>query len=151
MSQTFLGLNCKLYRNAGSYGSPIWTEVTNVKDVTLNVEMGEADVTTRATNGWRAIVSTLATGSIEFAMVHDPTDGGFTAIQTAFFARTSIEFAVLDGDISLSGSQGLRATMGVFNFSRSENLEEAVMENVSLKVTRSDNAPVFGKVSDGIF
>ena len=47
-----LGLNAKLLRGAaGSTGS---TEVKNVKDLTLNLESGEADVTTRATGGWRA-------------------------------------------------------------------------------------------------
>ena len=56
---TRLGMDAKLYRNSGSFGSPIWTEVTNVKDLTLNLEKGEADVTTRANGGWRATVGTL--------------------------------------------------------------------------------------------
>ena len=52
-----LGLNAKLLRGAaGSTGS---TEVKNVKDLTLNLESGEADVTTRATGGWRATAGTL--------------------------------------------------------------------------------------------
>ena len=47
-----LGLDAILMRGpAGSTGS---TEVKNVKDLTLNLESGEADVTTRATKGWRA-------------------------------------------------------------------------------------------------
>ena len=29
-----LGLNAKLYRNTGSYASPTWNEIGNVKDVT---------------------------------------------------------------------------------------------------------------------
>ena len=63
---TRLGMDAKLYRNAGSFGSPIWTEVTNVKDLTLNLEKGEADVTTRANGGWRATVGTLKDASIDF-------------------------------------------------------------------------------------
>jgi len=35
------GLDAKLYRNDGSYESPTWTEMKNVRDVTLNVEKGE--------------------------------------------------------------------------------------------------------------
>lgn len=34
----------------------------------LNLEKGEADVTTRANNGWRATKGTLKEGSIEFEM-----------------------------------------------------------------------------------
>ena len=47
-----LGLDAILMGGpAGSTGS---TGVKNVKDLTLNLESGEADVTTRATKGWRA-------------------------------------------------------------------------------------------------
>ena len=34
-------------------GAGAWTELKNVKDVTLNLEAGEADVTTRANAGCR--------------------------------------------------------------------------------------------------
>ena len=46
-----LGLDAVLMR--GTAGSKGTTEVKNVKDLTLNLESGEADVTTRATAGWR--------------------------------------------------------------------------------------------------
>ena len=60
-----LGLKAKLYRNTGSYGSPTWNEVKNVKDVTLTIEKGEADVSTRGNDGWRALIGTLKSASIE--------------------------------------------------------------------------------------
>jgi len=37
-----LGMEAKLYRNTGSYESPVWAEVENVKDLALNLEAGEA-------------------------------------------------------------------------------------------------------------
>ena len=52
-----LGLDAKLMR--GTAGATAATEVKNVKDLTLNLESGEADVTTRATEGW----------SLEFCMI----------------------------------------------------------------------------------
>ena len=78
-----LGMDAKLYRNDGTYEVPDWVEMTNVKDLTLNNEKGEADVTTRASNGWRATVGTLKDGSVEFEMVWDTEDESFTAIQEA--------------------------------------------------------------------
>lgn len=50
MAQEFLlGMNAKIYQGpAGSELSSL-TEMGNVKDVTLTLEAGEADVTTRAT------------------------------------------------------------------------------------------------------
>ena len=52
-----LGLDAKLFR--GTAGSQAATEVTNVKDLTLNLESGEADVTTRATQGWKATAAAM--------------------------------------------------------------------------------------------
>ena len=136
-----LGMNAKLYRNTGSYAVPNWVEVDNVKDLTLALEKGEADATTRANNGWRATVGTLKDGSLEFEMVWDSSDANFTAVKDAYFNNANIEFAVMDGDITTSGSQGLRATMSILNFSRNEPLEELVSVNVTIKPTYADNAP----------
>lgn len=136
-----LGMEAKLYRNDGTYAAPTWVEIDNVKDLTLNLESGEADVTTRANNGWRATVATLKEGSIEYDMVWDTTDPNFTAIQQAYFNNTGVEFAIMDGDITVSGAQGLRALMSIINFSRNENLEEAVTVSVNAKPTYSINAP----------
>ena len=141
-----LGMEARLYRNTGTYETPTWTEIDNVKDVTLNLETGEADVTTRANNGWRATAATLKDGSVEFEMVWDTADAGFTAIQEAYFDNTSIEFAIMDGDIATSGTQGLRATMAVTNFSRNEPLEEAITVSVTIKPTYADNAPEWMEV-----
>jgi hypothetical protein len=147
---TRLGMDAKLYRNTGSYASPTWTEITNVKDVTLNLEKGEADVTTRANAGWRATVGTLKDASIEFQMVWDTADAGFGAIRQAFFSNTPIEFAVMDGPITTPTSEGLRATCDIMNFTRNEALEEAIMVDVTIKPTYAANAPQWmGSPPDG--
>ena len=138
---TRLGMDAKLYRNSGSYATPTWEEIGNGKDVTLNLEKGEADVTTRANNGWRATVGTLKDASIEFQMVWDTLDSDFDAIRQAFFNNTPIEFAVMDGVITDPDSEGLRATFDIFNFTRNEALEEAILVDVTIKPTYADNAP----------
>ena len=136
-----LGMEAKLYRNNGDYATPDWTEMQNVKDLTLNLEAGEADVTTRGNAGWRATIATLKDGSIEFEMVWDTEDANFTALKDAFFGGTNVEFAVMDGDVETTGSQGLRAEMSITGFSRSEALEEAIMVSVTAKPTYSANPP----------
>ena len=136
-----LGLEAKLFRNTAVPPTTTWGEVKNVRDLTLNIEAGEADVTTRGNNGWRAILAALKDGSIEFEMVWDTADADFTAVKDAFFGNTPIEFAVMDGDIATAGSQGLRATMAITNFSRSEPLEEAITVSVTAKPTYSATPP----------
>ncbi len=138
-----LGLNAKLYRNTATWVAPVWVEIGNVRDLTLNLETAEADVTTRTNNGWRATVATLKDASIEYEMVWDTTDANFTAVKDAFLANSFIDFNVLDGDILVSGNQGLRAEMMISTFSRNEALEDALKATVNAKPTFSVNAPVW--------
>ncbi|MCX7804798.1 MAG: phage tail protein [Planctomycetota bacterium] len=142
-----LGLEGKLYRNTGTYENPNWVAMNNVKDVTLTLEKGEADVTTRANAGWRANVGTLKEATVEFEMIWDTADLGFKAIQEAWFDDESIELAIMDGPITESGSQGLRATFSVISFSRKEPLEEAMTVEVTLKPAYSTHAPSWMKVT----
>ena len=131
-----LGLDAVLYRGpAGTRGA---TEVTNVKDLTLNLESGEADVTTRATEGWKASIATLKEGSIEFGMVYDTADADFQAFQAAYFSNTPMALFVSDGD-----GNGLDADFVVTSFSRSEPLEEALTVSVTCKPTLVTRAPTW--------
>lgn len=139
-----LGLDAKLYRNTGVFATPVWDLIGNVRDLTLSLEAGEADVSTRSNNGWRATVGTLKDASLEFEMVWDTADADFTAIRDAFLNNTTIEFAVMDGLITgagSSGSQGLRATFRIASFSRNEALEEAITVSVAAKPTFAANPP----------
>ena len=137
-----LGLDARLYRNTGAYSSVTWNEVKNVKDLTLSLEAGEADVTTRGNGGWRATIATLKDGSLEFEMVWDTADDDFTAIRTAFLTNGQRSSSrSLMAPYNTAGSQGLRAAMAITNFSRSEPLEEAIKVSVTAKPTYSDHPP----------
>lgn len=136
-----LGLDAVTYRNTGTHGAPAWNEVGNIRDLTLNLEAGEADVTTRNNNGWRATMAALLDGSCDFQMVWNTGDADFQAIKTAFFAKGSIEFCIMSGPINDPESEGLRATFQVTKFTKGEPLEEAQTVDVTIKPTYSDNAP----------
>lgn len=135
-----LGLDAKLYRNTGTYASPTWNEITNIKDVTLNLTKGEANVSIRGSS-FRLRKGTLKDASIDFNLLWDTDDEDFTAIQEAFFDGTTIEILAVDQAYNTVGSQGLRATVEVFTFTRNENLEEALNVDVSLKPTYATNLP----------
>jgi hypothetical protein len=132
-----LGMEAKLYY--GAAGATATSELTNVKDVTLNLESGEADVTTRANAGWRATIGTLKTGSVEFEMIWDSDDAGFTAIKDAYFNNEPIALAILDE----AGGEGLDADFSITSFSRKEALEEAITVSVTAKPTYSTRAPAW--------
>lgn len=137
-----LGMNARLYyKTGGVAGAGPFVLLGNVRDATLNMESGEAEVTTRANAGWKAMVSTLKDASIEFEMVWDPADTGFTAIKDAFMNSALIGLAVMDGDILVTGTQGLKADCAITKFTRDEKLEEAIKVQVAAKPTYSVTAP----------
>lgn len=135
-----LAEDAKLYRNTGTYGSPTWTEIDNVKDLTLSLDKDEVDLTTRGSGGFKEFADGLIDASVEFQMVWDTSDANFTALQTAFFAKTAVEFLVLDGSSATAGNQGLRVTCMVKSFSRSETLGEALMVDVTIRPVKNANA-----------
>ena len=129
-----LGLNCVLYR--GEAGQTASTEMKNVKDVEMNLTTGEADITTRAANGWRAYVATLKEASLTFQMNYESDDADLKAIQTAFMNNSAIAFLVGDDK-----GNGLDADFVITEFNIPQPLEEAVTVSVTAKPTLSTRAP----------
>ncbi|HOM77083.1 MAG TPA: phage tail tube protein [Anaerohalosphaeraceae bacterium] len=132
-------MNAKIYQGAAAadpatLDPATLTEMGNVKDVTLSLEAGEADITTRANSGWRATAPTLRECSCEFEMVWKPGDVGFEAIKSAFLSAGTVALAVLTGAHNESGAEGPVGNWSITNFSRSEALEEAVTVSVTAKL-----------------
>ena len=123
-----LGLDCVLYR--GTAGTTAATVMKNVKDVTCNLETGEADITTRAAQGWRVTKATLKEATIEFGMLYDVEDADMQAISNAFFHNSAISLFVSDG----LGS-GLDCDASITQFNIEQNLEEGVNISVTAKPT----------------
>lgn len=111
-----------------------WATLDNVRDVTLTVEAGTADVTTRANDGWRATIAGLREGTIEFDMVWEPGDTGFEAVKDAFLAGGTIGLAALDSDET--SAEGLVGDFAITNFTRSEPLEEGVTVSVTANLSK---------------
>ena len=133
-----LGLDAKLFR--GTAGTQGTIEVTNVKDVSLSLESGEADVTTRKSKGWKLSIATLKEASLEITILYDTEDEDFIAFKDAYFNNTVISLFVTDGDTT---AHGLDADFSVSGFTVDQPLDEAVTVKVVAKPTASDRAPVW--------
>ena len=59
MAKIPLGYQAKAYINTSTTNTPSWTEISIIRNVTLNLEKGEADVTTRGAKGWKEVLPTL--------------------------------------------------------------------------------------------
>jgi hypothetical protein len=133
-----LGYNCYAYYNAGSFGSPTWTVIDPIRDLTLPLEDEDVDASSRGSLGWKETEPGMADGSVEWDMLYGQTDTAFAALQAAYNGRTTIQLLILDGPQSTAGSQGLNAIMKINKFARKEELKGAVM--TELKASPAKNA-----------
>jgi len=117
--QTVIGLNAKLYY--GTAGQTAAAELNIVKDVTITMETEEADITARASGGWKNTVPFLKSAAVEFEMIYDPSDAGFTALRNAYWNGTYISLFVSDG----SGN-GLSCDAGVYSMRIRQRLENVI-------------------------
>jgi len=138
MATFILGMNAKIYQGAAGAALGALAEMGNVRDVTLTLEAGEADITTRANSGWRATAPTLRECTAEFEMVWKPGDAGFDAVKNAFLTSGTLELAILDQDKATSGAQGPKGSFSITSFSRNEALEEAITVSVTAKLAAFD-------------
>jgi hypothetical protein len=141
-----LGYNGKLYINttpvtantnaalqAGATGGVL---VGNAQDVNIDLSTDKADVTTRANSGWTQEVPTLKKGTIKYKMIWKPGgDATILAIRTAWLAGAEIFAAALDGLAGVAGSEGPAGNFTVTNFSRGEQLKDAMSLDVELSAS----------------
>jgi len=136
-----LGMDAALYYaayNATPAELEDMDEIENVRDLTLNLESSESDVTTRANKGWRATAQALRECSVEFEMVWKPEDPAFEAIRDAFLSNSLIHLAILDQDREIVGAQGPKADFSITKFNRTEPLEQAELVAITAKLTKFD-------------
>jgi hypothetical protein len=146
------GKDFKLYRNTDSPydNSPTWVEVTNVKDLTRNIEKALADASVRGSN-FRQQIGTLKELSLNFQMVYDPADAGYLQYEESFFSNTQVETLVLDGGVGTNGSRGIRFMGEVTTFTVNEALEDVGLVDVTMIVAyNSTNLARRVEISGGL-
>ena len=141
MADYILGMNAKCYYGTAGTALGSLTELTNIRDLTLSLSAGEADITTRGNSGWRATAPTLKEGTLEFEMQWKPGDAAFTAVKNAYLGNTTVALAALTEKHDAVGSkaEGPVGNWSITNFSRSEPLEEAITVSVTAKLAKFDS------------
>lgn len=135
---TKVGFECVLYRNTGTYGSPVWNEVSNVRDLTLTLTKDKVDASTRGTASdgaakrFKEYRAVMKDAPVTIESLWNTDDADLDAFFQAWLNDTAIEVLILDGPVTTAGSEGLRATMEVFKFDRGEPLNDMVKASVEL-------------------
>lgn len=103
------GHKMKLYRNTGTHDTPVWGEIDEIADVTVDgLELGIAELKRRASNWTKGLATIFGMFTVGFRYIHGLNTTIFTALRTDFFAQTVREYAVMNGDIEDDGIEGLR-------------------------------------------
>jgi hypothetical protein len=142
-----IGLREKLYRNTGTYGSPVWSLVSIVGDVSITADKSLAEVKARTSTFVKNLPG-LKTMGIEFDLLGDTSIADYDALRNAFINDTMIEFAVADQLIATSGCEYYRQESYLSGFPIDQKLEEAQKAKVTAKVAYdAANDPSFVNVA----
>lgn len=124
----YVGGEAKLYYNAGSYGSPDWTEIQNCGDV--DVPDSRTAVAAPTRDQWPFVGHLNGSRVTGLAWTSNKnrgsSDTAIAAMVAAYDAGTVIEFAVADGDIATTGTNYRRIECIVNKADSSEPLDGAV-------------------------
>lgn len=134
-----LGKDAKFYFSSalltGANGPGIveWTEIGNVRDLSFNIDVGEADVTARDGGGWEQIAGTLKSGTLEFEMVWRPGNAAFTAMINALMNTQEIALMALDQGRTVAGAQGPASNWTLTSTRKGEELRNAQIISLTAK------------------
>lgn len=129
------GHDCKLYYNSGSYQTETLVEIDEIEDLNVSdFAYALAELKRRKTR-WNLKLATTLSAAIEFKLLNGLGASVFTALRTAFLARTPTEFWVLDGASDVTGVQGLRLTCLITQFPWDQPLEDIASHPVRLEPT----------------
>ena len=144
-----IGLNAKLYwRSAGTYGSPTWTEVTLLSDVTVSPTWEEADASARESR-IKQVVKTMLALEVTGRMKKKIGDAAYLAFMNAMLSDGTLDLLVLDGDKAVEGNDGWRCDWQVFNANEDQSMSNALYIDVTLKPSITTNPALAVRVGPG--
>lgn len=124
-----------LYRNSGSHGTPVWDEICNVGDVNVSdFSRGLAELKRRCSQYIKNLPALIQSITVEFSMIHGVNPTTFNAMFDDFINGTPVEYAIMDGDITLDGTQGLMLPALVQKFPWNQPLEDVSAHDVGLAI-----------------
>jgi hypothetical protein len=112
-------------------------EVTTIRNVNLTTEDAEADATARGNLGWRVMIQTLRSLSVEVETIWDTESTQLMKLVKAHRDRVPVRVRVLDAN----NGAGVEFLAVVTSVRRQEPLEEVVTATLTLKPAPSPVVP----------
>lgn len=138
------GEECSLYVNetsagSGAHAGPSWTEITGARNVSVSLSKSEADQGSRRSK-FKKDKGTQKAIEITFSYrKKQGTDEVFDTLMAAAMSDTVYEYAVMDGDITTTGIQGIRAFCEIFTADQTQDLQASEEMEFTLKPTYEED------------
>ena len=139
MSNLKVGNDMKLYYNTGTDAIPAWTEIKLVGDVSVDLNVNDAEVDLRVSN-WILNLPAKLTGSINVALANDPGGTVFDTLRGYFFNRTIKQFASANGDIATTGTEYFKAFCYFSAFPWAQNTQEMSSHDAKLSLAYEEES-----------
>src|SRR5690606_11297273 len=120
----------KTYYNTGSYDTPTWVLIDEISDEThpdLNVDVAQLNV---RSSDWKLNLPARLGAAFEFTLLWNPGNTAFDALRTAWLARTIRQYAFVNGEITTSDVEGLKAYCFISQFNATKNQDEVSVAGV---------------------
>ncbi len=128
-----LGLDAKLYYDVdGTLAAATWIEVDVARDVTTSASANESETSDRRSN-FVTTCPALLTLETSVTCTYENGNTQLEDLRNAFLNRTSVLVAVMDGDISVTGSQGFVYYAHVYSNDLSQPLTEGATVEMTFK------------------
>jgi hypothetical protein len=132
------GRDAKLYYNSGTVASPTWVEIKEARDLSMPMTAESYDDSDRST-----AIKLFGAGGIEVSisgkLSYRNGNANCETIRDLFFSRCAAEFALMDGPIATSGSEGFRGGFKVFTNSHEFPLADGMTVDIELKPAYFEN------------
>lgn len=129
-----VGLEMKLYRNTGTFGVPVWSEVGCARAVSRNGAAAVADLSARKHGVFQVQRKAQVQLSWSVELLADEDDTEFAAWYAAYMGAgdQTFEVALMNGDIATSANKGIRCRVDITQFSQNEPLADGVIANAEI-------------------
>ena len=132
--QPVAGFKMRLYR--GSIEStPVWTLVGGIQSVSIDdVGREEIELVMRGTEWKRIMPGMMEAMGATIKMIHNIEPTMEALIRNDMLNGTAAQYAMVNGDITASGTQGWMIPAYVTQMNRSEELSEVVTNDIKIKL-----------------
>ena len=144
-----LGIRAKIYRNTGTFGTPIWSEVKSFSDVTVNAAWDSQEVLTRATRVKQKVKTLLGLEVTAKIQASDSGDTDYTAIRASLNDDSTQDFMILNGASNTNGVTGFRFESQIHQANEGQNPGDVLFDDIALAPAVTANPPQTVVVSAG--